>query len=562
MSLPHALNMGSRSLSAQQRGVSTAGHNIANQNTEGFSRQEVSTRAAQADPSGLGAGAEALPTKRVYDQFLQRKILQESPRSGRYGVREDVLTKLEVIFDEMNNNGLRRSMNDFWDSWAQLANHPESDSARAKARDMGDRLATRFRDTNAQLRSLRNETNSRIGATVETINEHARKLQELNRQIFSYEAGGGRHANDARDERDRTLETLSKLVDLNWVEGKDGMLTVFIGRDWTLVQGNKANELVASLKGGEIGMYRVEGKLSRESRRDITEIFRAGEMQELTEVRDKTIVKYMDDLNDLAFGLTSKINQLHATGTGLKSASNMMKSAYGLNAEARLQPLPFLKDGIFQLHLVDRENEFVETYEIEIQAGRDTLNDIVQRINQTVNAPELLYASVEEDGSMFIQTGTDYKFIFGDDKTDLTQVLGFNSFFETLKGAEDLRLSDRIMLDPNTISTGRDLYPGDNRVALDIAKLQTDPHMRNDTMTFDEFYNTILADLGLRIQRNQTEKAQQDSLVNQFSQIRSSISGVNMDEELAKMMQYQKAYEASARFVGTVDQMMDTLVRM
>jgi flagellar hook-associated protein 1 FlgK len=118
------------------------------------------------------------------------------------------------------------------------------------------------------------------------------------------------------------------------------------------------------------------------------------------------------------------------------------------------------------------------------------------------------------------------------------------------------------MLDPNTISTGRDLYPGDNRVALDIAKLQTDPHMRNDTMTFDEFYNTILADLGLRIQRNQTEKAQQDSLVNQFSQIRSSISGVNMDEELAKMMQYQKAYEASARFVGTVDQMMETLVRM
>ena len=224
--------------------------------------------------------------------------------------------------------------------------------------------------------------------------------------------------------------------------------------------------------------------------------------------------------------------------------------------------MPFLKDGIFQLHLVDRENEFVETYEIEIQAGRDTLNDIVQRINQTVNAPELLYASVEEDGSMFIQTGTDYKFIFGDDKTDLTQVLGFNSFFETLKGAADLRLSDRIMLDPNTISTGRDLYPGDNRVALGIAKLQTDPHMRNDTMTFDEFYNTILADLGLRIQRNQTEKAQQDSLVNQFSQIRSSISGVNMDEELAKMMQYQKAYEASARFVGTVDQMMDTLVRM
>ncbi len=562
MSLTQALNMGSRSLSAQQRGVATTGHNIANQNTEGFSRQEVSTRAAQPDPTGVGAGAEAMPTKRVFDHFVQRKILQETPRSGKFATREDFLTKLEVVFDEMNNNGLRRAMNDFWDSWAQLANRPESDAARAKVRDMSDRLATRFRETNANLRGLRNEANARVGSTVANVNALAKKLSELNRQIFSYEAGGGRIANDARDERDRALEDLSKLVDLNWVEAKDGMLTVFVGRDWTLVQGNQVNELEASLKGGELGMYRVEGKLSKESRRDITEIFRSGSLMEMLEMRDKTIVKYMDDLNDLAFGLTAKVNKLHATGTGLNSATNMMKSAYGLNAEARNQPLPFLKDGLFQLHLVDRENEILETYEIEIQAGKDTVNDIVNRMNQTINSPDLMYASVEEDGSIFIQTGAEYKFIFGEDNTDLTQVLGFNSFFETLKGAEDIRLNDRVMEDPNNISTGKDLLPGDNQIALAIAKMQTETHMRENTMTFDEFYNTMLADLGLRIQRNQTEKAQQDSLVGQFDQIRSSVSGVNMDEELAKMMQYQKAYEASARFVGTVDQMMETLVRM
>ena len=142
----------------------------------------------------------------------------------------------------------------------------------------------------------------------------------------------------------------------------------------------------------------------------------------------------MDDLNDW-FRPTSKINQLHATGTGLKSASNMMKSATDCRGET--SATAFSERRYLQLHLVDRENEFVETYEIEIQAGRDTLNDIVQR-SITVNAPELLYASVEEDGSMFIQTGTDYKFIFGDDKTDLTQVLGFTAFLKHSKALKTL----------------------------------------------------------------------------------------------------------------------------
>jgi flagellar hook-associated protein 1 FlgK len=140
--------------------------------------------------------------------------------------------------------------------------------------------------------------------------------------------------------------------------------------------------------------------------------------------------------------------------------------------------------------------------------------------------------------------------------------MGFNSFFETLKGAADLRISPRILEDPNAISTGRDLIPGDNQVALAIAKLQNQPTMRDETVTFGEYYNSILGDIGLKVQRNQVEKAQQDNMVQQFREIRSSISAVNMDEELADMIQHQKAYEASARYVSTVDEMMQTLINM
>ena len=86
--------------------------------------------------------------------------------------------------------------------------------------------------------------------------------------------------------------------------------------------------------------------------------------------------------------------------------------------------------------------------------------------------------------------------------------------------------------------------------------------MRDETVTFGEYYNSILGDIGLKVQRNQVEKAQQDNMVQQFREIRSSISAVNMDEELADMIQHQKAYEASARYVSTVDEMMQTLINM
>ena len=309
-------------------------------------------------------------------------------------------------------------------------------------------------------------------------------------------------------------------------------------------------------------MLRIDGVSTNDNRRDLTRTFREGEMSEMLRMRDETIVSYQHNLDEMALNLAGQVNRIHATGTGVNSAAEIMKSTFGLNPGSLSQPLPFLKDGIFQLHLVDPNNEILETYEIEIQAGRDTLPDIVQRLNQTINDPNLLQASIEADGSLLLQSAPDYKFIFGEDQSRITQILGLNSFFDTLKGAEDFQLSKQIRENTNNISTGKDLIPGDNRVALEIAKLQTRPTMRDETMTFDEFYNGVLTEMGLKIQRNKTEQAQQESMVRQFKEIRSSISAVNMDEELTDMMQYQKAYEASARFISTVDKMMETVINM
>ena len=560
-SLNSSLNLGQRALSINQRAMQTVGHNIANQETEGFSRQQVRSGTSAPDPTGLGGGADAQPTSRVYDKFVQRKILQENPRSEMFKSRGEFLQKIEIIFSETESNGLHKALNEFWNSWSQLSNQPESEPARMRVKEQSDVLASRFRGMHSQLSGLRKEINGRLVATVNKVNELGQKVAELNRQIFSYE-GRQRVANDMRDARNQAIEELSALVDVNSFEDPNGRTTVIIGRDWTLVEGINRYQLDGKMKGGELGMLNIDGVSTNDNRRDLTRTFREGEMAEMLRMRDDTIVEYQKNLDEIAFGLAGKVNKIHASGTGINSAAEMMKSTFGLNSAALNQPLPFLKDGIFQLHLVDPHNEILETYEIEVQAGKDTLPDIVKRLNQTVNDPGLLQASIEGDGSLLLQSGTDYKFIFGEDQSSLAQVLGLNSFFDTLKGAEDIQLSGHILENTNNISTGKDLIPGDNRIALEIAKLQTRPTMRDETMTFDEYYNGVLTGMGLKIQRNNTEQAQQESMVKQFKEIRSSISSVNMDEELADMMQYQKAYEASARFINTIDKMMETVINM
>ena len=413
----------------------------------------------------------------------------------------------------------------------------------------------------SQLTGLRNEINVRLSANVNRVNELGKKVAELNRQINSYETGM-RVANDMRDARNKAIEELSDLVDINSFEDPNGRITVIIGRDWTLVEGNNFYNLEGKMKGGELGMLRIDGVTTNNYRRDLTRTFREGEMSEMLRMRDEIILEYQKNLDEIALNLAGNINKIHAQGTGINSAKEILKSTRGLNSSALQQPLPFLKDGIFQLHLVDHYNEVLETYEIEVEAGKDSLPSIIKRLNQTIDDPGLLQASIEGDGSMIIQSGANYKFYFGEDQSNITQVMGLNSFFDTLKGAEDIKLSDQIIENSNNISTGKDLIPGDNRIAIEITQLQTKPTMKDESMTFDEFYNGVLTGMGLKIQRNETEEAHQESMVKQFKEIRSSISAVNMDEELTDMMQYQKAYEASARFINTVDEMMETVINM
>lgn len=560
-SLFSQLDLGKRALMAQQAGMNVAGHNIANINNEDFSRQRVQLEDQHPRKSMFGQGVNIGSVERVTDRFATQRVIAEQARLGGLNVREQTLAKLEQIFNEMETGGLRATLNEFWDAWGHLANQPESEIHRSELITKTRSLTRKLNEMGGQLRGLRTEVNGRMSLQIEQINQLAEQLAVQNTNVQRTDRGRG-EASDLRDEREATLKKISKLIEINWFEDDDKLIQVTAGNGWPLVAGRRAGRLEASLKNNELGMFSLHGIDPQGISKDLTGEIREGEMAEMFRLRDETILGFVKRLDEFTTEMAYKINRLHSSGTGINSSTDSLRSSFSLKPDAQVKPLPFLRDGIFRIHLVTEDNEILETYEVELEAGRDTIRDIVDRINATVGESGLFGATLNSDGSVTLASNGVYNFIIGDDETEFSVLMGFNNFLETLRGATDITINEGLVRKSNTISTGKDLVPGDNSVALAIHDLQFKPTMQGDSITFDEFYNGMLAELGLIVQRSQTDKRNQQVIVDQFQKLRNEISSVNMDEEVADMVQFQRGFDAAAKFITTIDEMTRTIIDM
>ena len=555
------LDMGKRALMAQQSGMSTAGHNIANVDNPDFNRQRVDLTPQHPFKSRFGAGVDIRAVERMTDNFLNKRLIAEQSRGGNVEIREKGLRRLEALFAEVEGFGLRNALNEFWGAWGRLAAQPETEILRQDLLDTAQRLSTRINGLNKDFTQMRQELNGRISERVERANQLAGQIAALNVRIQQTDRGKG-EANDLRDEREKALKELSKLVHIDWFENEDKLVVVSIGNGFPLVTGRKANKLEASFASDEAGMFSLRGIDPKGISRDLTPHIQAGELKEYVNLRDEVVVHFMKKLDELAGEVAFRVNRLHNSGTGLNATYKTLTSSFALKPDALVKPLPFLKDGMLRINLVGPDNEFVETYEVELRAGQDTVKDVVDRINQTVANPKLLQARVNPDGSVSLEATGPYDIVLGKDDTDFSAIMGFNNFFESLQGARDFRVNPKLVERPNLISTGKNLLPGDNSVALAMNQLQFDPTMQGDSITFDEFYNGMLAELGLMINRSQEESRNQKLILDQFQKLRDEVSSVNMDEEVADMVQYQRGFEAAAKFVTSVDQMTKTVIDM
>ena len=199
-SLFSQLDVGKRSLSANQAGMGVAGHNIANINNEDFSRQRLDQQSQHPKYSQYGTGVNLKGVSRITDKFLNQRLITEQSKDGSLTLRKEALIRLENMFNDAEGLGLRAPLNDFWDAWGKLANEPENELFRKDVLNTSRNLSNRFQGISQDLTNVRKELNGRLSIQVEKINQLAQGLSKQNALVQQSERGAG-ETNDLRDER-------------------------------------------------------------------------------------------------------------------------------------------------------------------------------------------------------------------------------------------------------------------------------------------------------------------------------------------------------------------------
>ncbi len=318
-SLADILNTGRSALRVQQLAMQVVGQNMANVGTDGYSRRRLELTAAL--PSGIselwntGSGVDVHHLGRVRDQLIDDQIRRAGAGLGYWSQRDDGLARVEEIFSELGDNGIGDQLEQFWGAWNDLANNPESTSARIALSSKTQALTASVRSAYGALDERRRDAEAKVTAGVEEINGLTAQIARLNVQIVHVEIGQA-DASDLRDARDKALDRLSQLVTINTRENADGSVGIYANGQ-AVVQLDQSVALTQS-SGMVNGRSVIRISAGIEGR---PLNFENGEIKALMDLRDQDIPATMEDLDRFATTLTTRINALHRTGYGLTGTS-------------------------------------------------------------------------------------------------------------------------------------------------------------------------------------------------------------------------------------------------
>lgn len=314
--------IGTSALVANTRALATTSNNIANVNTEGYTRQRVAftERPTQIlGPNLVGTGVTIDSINRVYDAFAVGQVRSSSSSFYNFDTLHSFAAEIDNILADPNA-GLSPALSDFFDAIQGLANDPSSTATRQVLLAEAESLAERFQAIDGRLRSLETATNAELTASVDDINRIAQALAQINDRIASVEGNNrGAAANDLRDQRDRLLSELSTLTRINALEQQDGTLNVFIGTGQSLVSGIQAQRL--SVVANQFDptrldvAYVVNGTVT-----PISNQLNGGKIGGLLEFREDVLDSARNTLGLTAVGLTQQVNDQHRLGLDLNSA--------------------------------------------------------------------------------------------------------------------------------------------------------------------------------------------------------------------------------------------------
>lgn len=257
----HGIELGKRSLSVAQTSISTTGHNIANANTAGYSRQQVNQASAPSldvwasgsvNPSQLGQGALVESITRVRDRFLDAQYRDQSSSAAEWSVRQETMGRIEVAIGEPSETGLRVSMDQLAAAWQDVANDPSSASAQAVLKERALAFTELAQSMDRSFGNITADLTLQQSAAVDEANGYLEQIAELNKSILQ----NGKNSNDLLDQRDLVVEKLSSLMPVRVTSNNNGVYDISLQNGKSLVTGIGQTGSIAvgeAVGGGKIG---------------------------------------------------------------------------------------------------------------------------------------------------------------------------------------------------------------------------------------------------------------------------------------------------------------------
>ncbi|MBY0220439.1 flagellar hook-associated protein FlgK [Paenibacillus illinoisensis] len=507
----HSIETAKRSLITQTAALNTTGHNVANANTPGYSRQVVNMTAADpidavafyrtTSPGQLGTGVEFNSIMRVRESFLDGQFRNENTSLGGWTVRNSTLEKLETIMNEPSDTGIRTVLNNFWNSWSDLSQDPQDVTNRKIVKETTLALTDGLNQISLQLDALTNDLTNNVSLKTTEINSYLQSIADLNNNIVKVEQLGD-NANDLRDQRDYAVDQLSKIAGVQITELDSGYQVTIAGQ--VAVTGAAVVPVTADILENAYQAGTLTG----------------GEVYGMIHSRDQYVADYRNQIDQLANTLaTGDIEITIPAGSVLPSGTVFNNVTYS-----------------------DANNNRTLTSDLKVT---------VQGINGLHKLGYTLSGNTPTEGGDFFTTK--------DGSGTIT--------------AGNITLSTDIQNDPNNIATsmrttgtgtGESVVLGNNSLALALAGLK-DAKFDFGTglskpTTVDDFFGAIVGQLGVQTQEANRQAQNAQLLTEQVDLNRQSVSGVSLDEEMSNLIKFQHAYSAAARFMTAYDELLNKLI--
>jgi flagellar hook-associated protein 1 FlgK len=565
MSLFGSLQIGKNALSAAQIGLQVTGNNIANAATPDYIRQDVELRTAPSQRIGglnLGLGVELYAVYQRIDKHLEERLRGATSDLASGEAQEKAFVQLEALIGELGESDLSTSFSRFFGAVHDVVNQPESPSVRNLAVLEGVNLASDIRRLDQQVRTTRADVNEQVYAKVDTVNSLTREIADLNVKIVTAE-GGGAVPSDAvglRDRRQRALTLLSEIIDIRAVEQESGAVNVFAGGDF-LVFDHLSRDVIAET-GSDRGLRIFELRLEEI---DAPLVTSGGELGGLLAARDQVLGGFLDRLTEFTGAFIQEFNRVHAGGQGLTGYASLTSEHAVDDATVPLDQagLAFTPDnGAFEVLIRDRRTSLTQTTVIQVPLnGLDddlTFNELVQRLD----AVDGLSASVDSQGKLALAAENgDLEFAFAGDTSGVLAALGINNFF-TGTTSNDIGVSRTVQRDPRFFAASQGGIGADANIAEALAVLMNTQLDSLSGGTLTGQYEEMVAGV---TQNAAAQRATAEGLrvfKNTLEGQKLATSGVNLDEEAVKMIAFQRSFQASARFISTVNELLEILVNL